>query len=107
LFDTLNVMKTTNILLSLTFIIFNVPSRCHKRNLDTIRDRICSMSDNRLVTYEYDLSLDISLLIRGWIQDNTEGKNTPLFYLEESIEKFNTELRLVREEMLRRGLEKR
>ena len=107
MFDTLNVMKTTNILLSLTFIIFNVPSRCHKRNLDTIRDRICSMSDNRLVTYEYDLSLEISLLIRGWIQDNTEGKNIPLFYLEESIEKINTELRLVRDEMLIRGLEKR
>ncbi|MDQ1254227.1 MAG: hypothetical protein QG646_3453 [Euryarchaeota archaeon] len=65
------------------------------------------MSDTKLVTYEYDLSLEISLLIRGWIQDNTEGKNTPLFYLEESIEKFNTELRLVREEMLKRGLEKR
>lgn len=72
-----------------------------------IRDRICSMSDNRLVMYEYDLSLEISLLIRGWIQDNTEGKNMPLFYLEESMEKINTELRLVREEMLKRGLEKR
>jgi hypothetical protein len=64
------------------------------------------MDDNRLVTYEYDLSLEISLLIRGWIQDNTEGKNIPLFYLEESIEKTNIELKLVREEMLRRGLEK-
>lgn len=64
------------------------------------------MDDNRLVAYEYELSLEISLLIRGWIQDNTEGKNVPVFWLEESVEQINIELRHVREEMLRRGLEK-
>jgi hypothetical protein len=91
---------------SLTFIIFDVPSRCHYRTLVTIRDRVCAMDDNRLVAYEYELSLEISLLIRGWVQNNTEGKNIPIFWLEESVEQINIELKLVREEMLKRGLEK-
>jgi len=64
------------------------------------------MDDNRLVAYEYELSLEISLLIRGWVQNNTEGKNIPIFWLEESVEQINIELKLVREEMLKRGLEK-
>lgn len=64
------------------------------------------MDDNRLVTYEYELSLEINLLIRGWVQDNTEGKKIPIFWLEESVEQINIELRLVREEMIKRGLEK-
>jgi hypothetical protein len=71
-----------------------------------LRDRVCAMDDKRLVAYEYELSLEISLLIRGWIQDNTEGKNIPIFCLEESVEQINIELKLVREEMLKRGLEK-
>lgn len=64
------------------------------------------MDDNRLVAYEYELSLEISLLIRGWVQNNTEGKNIPIFWLEESVEQINIELKLVREEILKRGLEK-
>ena len=84
----------------------NLPSRCDYHTLVNIRDRVCAMDDNRLVTCEYELSLEISLLIGRWIQDNTEGKNIPIFWLEESLELINNELRLVREEMLKRGLEK-
>ena len=62
---------------------------------------------HNLVAREYGLSLEICLLIRGWIQDNTEGKNVPIFLLEESLEQIITELKLIREEMLKRGLEKR
>jgi hypothetical protein len=64
------------------------------------------MDDKKLVAYEYELSLEISLLIRRWVQNNTEGKNIPIFWLEESVKQINIELKLVREEMLKRGLEK-
>jgi hypothetical protein len=71
-----------------------------------MHDRVCAMDDKKLVAHEYELSLEISLLIRGWVQNNTEGKNIPIFWLEESVEQINIELKLVREEMLKRGLEK-
>ena len=72
-----------------------------------IEDRIYAMDDTNLVFREYELSLETSLLIRGWIQDNTEGKNVPIFLLEESLEQITIELKLMREEMLKRDLEKR
>ena len=70
-------------------------------------DRVCAIDVDLLVAYEFGLSLEISALIRGWVHDNTEGKTVPILWLEESVGQIEIELKLVRAEMLRRGLEKR
>jgi len=59
-----------------------------------------------LVAYEFGLSLEISALIRGWVHDNAEGKTVPILWLEESVGQIEIELKIVRVEMLSRGLEK-
>jgi len=81
-----------------------VLSKCQDRTLAMICNRICTMDDNRLVAYEYGLSLEISALVRGWVHDNTEGKTIPISWLEESVGQVEIELKLVRAEMLKRGL---
>ena len=69
-------------------------------------DRVCAIDDDLLVAYEFGLSLEISALIRGWVHDNAEGKTFPIPWLEESVGQIEIELKIVRAEMLSRGLEK-